>query len=298
MHSHTMNSTNHTMTHTTKKSHRRSMVSAAHAVTCWLRPSILFAAVAIFCISAARQANAGTFSYSVDITSSLALMESPSNPSTQLQVSQQSGLVDRVASNSPIVSITNTSTSDTISSIQLNLNDPESVIEAMKVLSSDGVATGAFANDVYAGPATSIDISFPTALAPGQTVTFAVELAPVNGYTDIGWTPGYDNIFWPTNNPIPGTNASLTVTYNQPDGDPTVTNVLPDLAAMTNVVTVDPSTTCSNSGTPTSLVTTNFSVPPTPTPEPGTIMLLMLCGIPMAVQAWRKRCPTAAAIAS
>ncbi len=203
-------------------------------------------------------------------------------------MSQQTGLVDRVASNNPIIDVTNTSTSDTISSIQLNLNDPESVIEAMKVLGPDGVATGPFATNFYAGPATSIDISFPTPLAPGQSVMWAVELAPVNGFTNIGWTPGYENIFWPTDNAIPGTNASLTVTYNQPDGDPVVTNVLPDLPAMTNLVTVDPSTSCSNSGTPTSLVTTNFTTT-TPTPEPGSIILLVLCGIPLAVHAWRKR---------
>ena len=152
---------------------------------------------------AVRSARADTMSYSIDISSSLQLLESPNNASTRLQVSQQSGLVDRVGMNNPFVELTNTSTTADITDVQLTLNDPESVIEALKILSKDGTATGQFATNVYGGPATTIDISLATPLAPGQSLLWAMELAPVNGYTNTGWTPGYDNILFPGNNPIP-----------------------------------------------------------------------------------------------
>ena len=77
------------------------------------------------------------------------------------------------------------------------------------MLSPDGTPTGAFATNVYGGPATSIDISLGTPLAPGQSVIWAMELAPVNGYTNASWVPGYQNILFPGSNPIPGTNASI-----------------------------------------------------------------------------------------
>lgn len=251
---------------------------------------------AVLVVPAVHLAHADTMSYSIDISSSLQLMEAPNNASTQLQVSQQSGLVDRVASNNPILELTNTSTTSDISDVQLTLNDPESVIEALKVLSPDGTATGAFATNVYGGPATTIDISLATPLAPGQSVLWAMELAPINGYTNTGWTPGYQNILFPGSNPIPGTNASIQVTYLDPvSGNPTVsTQVMPNLSVFDPAVTVDPTTNCSSTGTVTTLYT--LGVPPTnPVPEPSSVLLLALGCLPLAVRAWRKRRQAASA---
>lgn len=290
MFSHSIQSNCHTMPHTINHSASRSLGAPYRTAYCRLGWKIRLAAIAAaLSLAAIRPAAADSFGYSVNISSSLALMEAPTNPSAQLQVSEQSGLVDRMASNDPIIDITNTSTGDTISNLQLTLNDPESVIEALKVLSSNGTATGAFATNEYGGPATSIDISFATPLAPGQSVMWAMELAPVNGYSNIGWTPGYQNILFPTNNPIPGTNASVTVTYNDGSGDPTVTNALPNLAAFDDALTVDPTTTCSSSGDPTSLYTLTVGGTPTPTPEPGTLVLLALGCLPLGWRVWRKR---------
>jgi hypothetical protein len=250
----------------------------------------LFVGCALAALSATSNARGGSFSYSVDVSSSIQLMEAPFNASAQLQVSQQTGIVDRMAANNPVMRITNTSTGDTINSMTLTLNDPESVIEALKMLTPNGTPTGAFATNEFAGPSTSINITFPTPLAPGQSVMWAMELAPVNGYTNVGWTPGYENILFPTNNPIPGTNASVTMTYTLPSGgDPTVTNVLPDLVAFDPMVTVDPSTTCSNSGSAQSLFTVGITEPPTPTPEPGSIVVMLLAALPLGAWAWHKR---------
>jgi len=263
--------------------------SARHRLGWKCRLAVIAVALAAF---GSRSAQADTMSYSIDIASSLALMQAPNSASTKLQVSEQSGLVDRVASNSPVIEITNTSTTSDITDVQLMLNDPESVIEALKVLSPDGTPTGPFANNVFGGPATEIDISLPTPLAPGQSLLWAMELAPVNGYTDTGWTPGYQNILFPGNNPIPGTNASIQVTYSDPTtGDPTpISQVLPDLAAFDPAVTVDPTTNCSSTGTPTTLFTLGVPPNPTPTvPEPGSIVLMVLGCLPLAVRAWRKR---------
>jgi hypothetical protein len=242
-------------------------------------------------------------SYSIDISSSLQLMEAPNNASAQLQVSDQSALVDRVASNSPIVELTNTSTTSDISNVQLTLNDPESTIEALKVLSADGTPTGAFATNEYGGPATTIDIALATPLAPGQSVLWAMELAPINGYTDTGWTPGYENILFPGSNPIPGTNASVQVTYVDPvSGTPTTSSaVLPSLTSFDDAVTVDPTTVCSSTGTATSLYTLGVpstTTPPPPVPEPTSMVLMALGGLPLAVRAWRKRRQAAIAAAA
>jgi hypothetical protein len=250
------------------------------------------AVVAIGLIAfALPSARADTMSYSINIAASLALLQAPNNASTQLQVSEQSGLVDRVANNNPVIELTNTSTTSDISNVQLTLNDPESTIEALKVLSPDGTPTGAFADNVYGGPATTIDISLPTPIAPGQSVIWAMELAPVNGYTDTGWVPGYENIMFPGNNPIPGTNASIVVTYSDPSGDPTTSaEVLPDLSNFDPAVTVDPTTTCSSSGVPMTLYTLTVpSTPAPPVPEPASFLLMALGALPLAMRAWRKR---------
>jgi hypothetical protein len=258
---------------------------------------LAFAAAALM-LPASRSAHADTDSYSIDIASSLQLLESPSNASVQKQVSEQSALVDRVANNNPVLELTNTSTTSDITNVQLTLNDPESVIEALKVLSTDGTATGAFATNVYGGPATTVDISLSTPLAPGQSLLWAMELAPVKGYADTGWTPGYENILFPGSNPIPGTNASFTVTYTDPmNSDPTTsTTVLPDLATFDPTVTVEPTAICSSScgssiGTATTLYT--LGVPTTTTnpsvPEPSSVVLLVVGCLPLVVRAWRKR---------
>jgi hypothetical protein len=260
----------------------------------------LLAIVAAAFASATPAVRADTMSYSIDVSSSLALTESPTNPSVQLQVSDQSALVDRVADNNPVVELTNTSTTADISSVQLTLNDPESVIEAVKVLSSDGTATGAFANNVYGGPATSLDIALATPLAPGQSILWEMELAPVNGYGSAGWTPGYQNILFPGSNPVPGTNASFDVTYTDPTtGTPTSSSyVLPDLSSFDPAVTVQPTTVCSSTGTATGLFTLSVpSTTPTPTPEPGTIVLMGIGLVPLAVRVWRKRRQPAGVVA-
>jgi len=261
----------------------------------------LAVAAAALTISASRSAFADTMSYSIDISSSLQLLEAPNNASTKLQVSEQSALVDRMASNSPFIELTNTSTTSDISNVQLMLNDPESTIEALKVLSPDGTPTGAFATNEFGGPATTIDIALATPLAPGQSVLWAMLLAPVNGYTDTGWTPGYENILFPGSNPIPGTNASIQVTYVDPvSGNPTTSSaVLPSLTSFDNAVTVDPTTVCSSTGTATSLYTLGVpSTPTTPVPEPTSLVLMALGGLPLAVRAWRKRRQAAIAAAA
>ncbi len=108
-----------------------------------------------------------------------------------------------------------------------------------------------------------------------------MELAPINGYTNIGWTPGYENILFPGSNPIPGTNASVQVTYSDPTmttPDTTLNQVLPDLAAFDTVVNVDPSSSCccsSGSSVPDYIIDIP-STPTPPVPEPGTIVLMVL----------------------
>jgi len=295
--------TTHTTTHTMNAFYISRLLAALRSAKHVLGWKIRLAAIAAaVLLPPAGVARADSMSYSIDISSSLQLIEAPNSSSAQSQVSQQSGLVDRVANNNPFVEITNTSTTADITNIQLTLNDPESVIEALKVLSSDGTPTGAFATNVYGGPATSIDISLGTPLAPGQSVLWTMELAPVNGYSNTGWTPGYQNILFPGSNPIPGTNASIAVTYLDPSTSNTTNSpsVLPDLDTFDDDMTVDPATTCCSTGTPTSLYSLDVpsgSVTPTSTPEPESIMLMVLGGVPLAVHVWRKRKRAATAAA-
>jgi hypothetical protein len=249
----------------------------------------LFLALAAICAAIAPSASrAGTVSYSVTMSSDESLLLNPNNLTVQNQVSQKSAPVVATANNNPVLDITNTSSTAVISDVQITLTDADSVFDALKLLQSPpgAIPQSPFTTKVWGGSTQTIDIKLPTALAPQQSLIFAVNLAPMGGFPSHSWDPGFENIFF-QDPPNVNSNANLTISYNDPTqaGDPagTLTNTLPSLSSMDPLVTVT-SKCCSTPST--SVLTTSFST--TPVPEPGSVVLLVLGSLPLGLPVWRK----------
>ncbi|HEV2972169.1 MAG TPA: hypothetical protein VGY55_19505 [Pirellulales bacterium] len=254
-----------------------------------------FIALAAICAAVVPSAtHAGTISYSVTMSSDYSLLLNPNNASVDKQVSQKSSTVVATANNNPVLDITNTSSTAVITDVKMTLTDPDSVFDALKVLQSPpgAMPQSPFTTNIWGGSTQSIDIKLPTALAPNQSLIFAVNLAPMGGFPNHSWDPGFENIFF-QDPPTINTNANLMISYNDPTqaGDPagTLTNALPALSSMTPLVTVT-SLCCSTPST--SVLSTSFST--TPVPEPGSVVLMLLGSLPLGLPVWRK-CRWAAA---
>ena len=119
-----------------------------------------------------------------------------------------------------------------------------------------------------------------TPLAPGNSLIFMLELGPATSYADPTWVPGYKNVFY--NTADPSKNAEFTVTYDPPGGPTsTVSQTLPALASSDPLASV---TNCS--GLTTTVTTTGMG---TSVPEPSSLVLLLLGGIPIWFAARRNR---------
>jgi hypothetical protein len=208
-----------------------------------------------------------TMSYNISISSSYAMLQSPNSAMSEQEVAGQSAHVYWVCSDSPVVEITNTGTSG-ITNLTLTLNQPNDVIEALKIMSptTGATAEGVGAGGFYATPTTSLDISLAGAgLATGKSLIFALELGPTKGYSSSTWVPGYQNGMFDSADP--GLNAGITVTYASPGDAPTTLDyTLPPIADLS---VVDSVTTCCN------LTTTLLTGTLTPiVPEPSSIVAL------------------------
>lgn len=230
---------------------------------------------------------AATVSYTFSVCSDYSLLMNPQSSSTQSQVSQKSSAVVGTANNNPVIKITNTSATADISEFKMTLTDADSVFNALKLLQAPIGATPAapFTSSIWGGSTKTIDIVLPTALAPNQSMTFAVNLGPLGGFPNVNWQPGYENIFF--QQPItPNTNANLSVTYfdpSSPVNSQTVTNQLPAIGAMDPLVTV--TSACCNTPA-TTVFMTEFGG--TAVPEPSSMALVALGCVSMVVPAWRK----------
>ena len=149
--------------------------------------TLLFAAIPL-------GARAATMSYTLSISSDLSLLTNPTNKTVQNAVAQDAEAVVNTAANNPVFSITNTSTTDGISDIKVNLTDVDSVYNAALLPASSPSSYGAPTTSVWGGSTKTIDIVLPTVLAPNQTLTFAVNLGPLGGFPSTTWQPGYENI--------------------------------------------------------------------------------------------------------
>jgi hypothetical protein len=247
------------------------------------RAAIAAALAAAWFTLAAPAARAVTVSYDFSISSNYSLLVNPQSSSAQSQVSQMSSGVVNTANNNPVIKITNTSATANISDVMMTITDPDSVFNALKLLQNPlGATPGApFTNKVWGGSTKTIDIALPTALAPNQSLVFAVNLGPPGGFPNPSWVPGFQNIFF---NQPSEMNAQVAVKFfdpASPSNVQTFNSVLPNLANMDTVITVM-SSCCSTP--PTSVFQTSFVVP-----EPASVVLMALGSLPLGMLVWRKR---------
>ena len=234
---------------------------------------------------AAPAVRAVSVSYDFSISSNYSLLMSPQSSSAQSQVSQMSSGVVKTANNNPVIMITNTSSTAEISDVMMTITDPDSVYNALKLLQNPlGATPGApFTNNVWGGSTTTINIALPNALAPNQSLVFAVNLGPVGGFPNPSWVPGYENIFF---NQPSDMNAQVAVTYfdpASPTNTQTLNSVLPNLTAMDPMATVM-SSCCSTPST--SVFQTSFGT--TPVPEPSSMLLVALGALTLGMPVWRR----------
>ena len=250
-----------------------------------VRSGLLLAALAVLVV---RPARGDTMGYSVQISSSLALLESPDDPNLKIEVAGANAHQNWVQNNNPVIEITNDSMTADISNVSLAIQNTPDIISALKVISPNGaVPEGSFANNIYGGPATSIDISLAAApLAPGKSLIFSLQLGPATSYSDPNWVPGYMNVFY--NTADPSKNALFTVTYDPP-GDPATTSseTLPavDSSDVTMLAAV---TNCAGNATIVTSTPMGGGTGPS-VPEPSSMALVVLGGIPIGWFAWRQR---------
>jgi hypothetical protein len=251
-----------------------------------LRAAIGAALASAWFTSAAPMARAVSVSYDFSISSNYSLLMSPQSSSAQGQVKQLGSGAVNTANNNPVIMITNTSATAEISDVMMTITDPESVFNALKLLQNPlGATPGApFTNSVFGGSTKTIDIALPNALAPDQSLVFAVNLGPLGGFPNPSWVPGYQNIFF---NQPSDMNAQLAVTYFDPaapTNTQTLNSVLPPLTQMDSMITVT-STCCSTP--PTSVFNTSFGGNP-PIPEPSSILLVAFGMLPLGIPVLRK----------
>ncbi len=228
------------------------------------------AAFTLLAFGSLDSARAETMTYSIGISSSYDMLTNPDSAAARQEVAGQSAHVYWVASDAPVVDITNTGTAS-ITDLTLTLKVPYDVIEALKIMSPASGATpvGAFATNVYGGPSTSLEIAIPAGLATGKSLIFALELGPTLGYSSSTWNPGYSNGLFDSADA--GLNAEISVTYSSPgDAPTTLYSTLPPLATFD---VTDSVTTCCN------LTTTVGMTSPPQTPEPSSLMSLAGIGL-------------------
>jgi hypothetical protein len=253
-------------------------------------------AALLLAIGLSTTAQAGTVQYTLSMSSNYGLLQNPTSPSAQTTVSSMSSAAVATANNNPVFELTNTSVSADFTEVKLTLLDPQSMIDALKILQSPPGATAAapFTNSVWGTPTKSIDISLPTPLAPNQSMFFTINLTPNGGFSNMSWVAGYKNILF---NSMGVGNTTVNVSYinsgNPGDPSGTFSTTMPSLSNF-NAITIA-SQCCSTPAT--QMLSTSIIIPNTSVPEPGSIVLMALGALPVAAVVRKKYRKTQPAVA-
>ncbi len=250
----------------------------------------LAAIVALLC--GPSVARAATMSYSLSMSNDYGWIQNPASDMAQMAAKNKTSAVIATQYNNPILELTNTSVSANISDVKLIVNDPDSAINALKVLQGPpgAHAVGQFANAVWGSSTKTIEIALPTPLAPNASLFFTLNLTPTAG-ASATWMPGFQNSLWSSSTVSPNTNANLAVTYVDPSNG--------NATSVSNLqLTNDPNqmfiqrlmSTCCNSNTAAStLLNASIGGPSIVTPEPASVVLMMLGSLPLGIGFWRNR---------
>ncbi len=284
----------HTLYHTTVHTKLRGRLGR---LTGLARKSAGIAAF-LLAVGLSATSHAATIQYSLSMSSDYGLLQNPTSVAAQTAAATQSTAVVNTANNNPVFDLKNTSLSADFTDVKLTLLDPQSMIDALKILQSPPGATAAapFTTSTWGTPSKSIDIHLPTPLLPNQSLFFTINLTPNGGFSNMSWVAGYKNILF---NSLGVGNATVNVSFTNSGiaGDPsgTLNNQLPNLANF-DAITIA-SQCCSTP--PTEMITDMIPGGPGPAvPEPGSVVLLILGAIPVAAvvrKKYRKSPPEEAA---
>ncbi len=273
----------HTMYHTLVHTNLRGRFGR---LTGLARKSAWIAAL-LLAVGLSATSQAATIQYSLSMSSDYGLLQNPTSVAAQTAAATQSTAVVNTANNNPVFELTNTSATADFTDVKLTLLDPQSMIDALKILQSPPGATAAapFTTSTWGTPSKSIDIHLPTPLLPNQSLFFTINLTPNGGFSNMSWVAGYKNILF---NSLGVGNAMVNVSYTNSGiaGDPsgTLNTQLPSLANF-NAITIA-SQCCSTP--PTQMLDTMIEGPGSAVPEPGSIVLMLLGAIPVAAVVRKK----------
>lgn len=281
------------MSHTTV--HTKIDTNISGRLRSLARRSAWIAALALT-IGLSATTQAGTVQYTLSMSSNYGLLQNPTSPSAQTTVSSMSSAAVATANNNPVFELTNTSVTADFTDVKLTLLDPQTMIDALKILQSPPGATAAapFTNSVWGTPTKSIDISLPTPLAPNQSLFFTINLTPAGGFSNMSWVAGYKNILF---NSMGVGNAAVNVAYinsgNPSDPSGTSSAVIPNLSNFSAITIA--SQCCSTPST--QMLSTSVVIPNASVPEPGSFVLMALGALPVAAVVRKKYRKTQSAAA-
>jgi len=248
-----------------------------------------------------RQASATSVgpSYRLQFSTDVGLLDNPNDQMLQLQATWKTPQELVALRNAPLVRLTNLSETESMTSFLLDIADTEAVFDAWSLIQSPGGITPTVASplDSLDGGLTStvFQISFAEPLAPGQFVTYRIDLDHGNGNSSP--VPDYRKIFWDKDDVVRDNNVRVQATfvgeeqladlrvYEYPFANQQFDTTLLDGANGSSQVV--PGMSAGHAGDLGVFVFQQGGV--TPVPEPSSIALAVLGIAAAGLFGWRRR---------
>ena len=158
-------------------------------------------------------------SYRLSIATTEGLFDDPHDDLAVLEATWRAPSDVLISRRNPIVKLENTSPDEfNLLSFAIDINDPNFVFDAMAILAAPtGVGPLVTApSDMVHGSSTSSTLEFDFSnrpLAPGESITFIVELEPAVGAPNV--QADFRNIFWDQNGSLRADNALLSASFDK-----------------------------------------------------------------------------------
>ena len=158
-------------------------------------------------------------SYRLSIATTAGLVDDPHDDLAVLEATWRAPSDVLISRRNPIVKLENTSPDEfNLLSFMIDINDPNFVFDAMAILAAPtgiGPLVTAPADSVHGG-STSSTLVFDFSdrpLAPGESITFIVELEPAVGAPNV--QADFRNIFWDQDGGVRADNSLLSASFDK-----------------------------------------------------------------------------------